>query len=68
VNYDKYGYILVNEILDRAVHELEAIVQSERILRSGKPLTNDDYDLIKVAKGCLLANSHEKVQPVMESF
>jgi guanylate kinase len=68
VNYDKYGYILVNEILDRAVHELEAIVQSERILRSGKPLTNGDQDLIKVAKGCLLANSHEKVQPVMESF
>lgn len=68
VNYDKYGYILVNEILDKAIHELEAIVQSERILRSGKPLTNGDHDLIKVAKGCLLENSHEKVQPVMESF
>jgi len=68
VNYSKYGYILVNEILDKALHELEAIVRSERLLRSAKPLTNGDHRLINVAKGCLLANSHEKVQPVLESF
>ncbi len=33
-NYRQYGYILVNDILDRAVEELEAIVSSERIRRS----------------------------------
>jgi guanylate kinase len=68
VNYDKYGYILVNKILEKAVSELKAIVLSERARRSGKPLTAEDRQLIHVAEGCLLANSHEKVQPVLESF
>ena len=68
VNYKEYGYILVNEILDRAVKELKAIVLSERARRSGEPLTPDDRDLIRIAERCLLANSHEKVRPVLESF
>lgn len=68
VNYNKYGYILVNKILDKAVHELKAIVLSERVRRSGKPLTSEDRELIRIAEGCLLANSHEKVKPVLESF
>jgi guanylate kinase len=68
VNYDKYGYILVNKILEKAVSELKAIVLSERARRSGKPLTAEDRQLIHVAEGYLLANSHEKVQPVLESF
>ena len=68
VNYDKYGYILVNKVLEKAVHELKAIVVSERARRSGKPLTAEDRELSRVAEGCLLANSHEKVQPVLESF
>lgn len=68
VNYNKYGYILVNKILDKAVHELKAIVLSERIRRSGKPLTSEDQELIRIAEGCSLANSHEKVKPVLESF
>lgn len=68
VNYNKYGYILVNKILDKAVHELKAIVLSERIRRSGKSLTSEDQELIRIAEGCSLANSHEKVKPVLESF
>jgi guanylate kinase len=68
VNYSKYGYILVNKVLDKAVHELGAIVLSERIRRSGKSLTIEDQELIRIAEGCLLANSHEKVRPVLESF
>lgn len=68
VNYNKYGYILVNKILDRAAHELKAIVLSERIRRSEKPLTAEDQDMTRIAEGCLLASSHEKVKPVLESF
>jgi guanylate kinase len=68
VNYKDYGYILVNEILDKAVHELRAIVLSERIQRSGKPLNETDNDLLRTAQCCLLANSHEKVTPVLDSF
>jgi guanylate kinase len=68
VNYSQYGYILVNEILDRAVHELKAIVLSERIRRSAENMTPENRELIRVAERCLLANSHKKVQPVLESF
>ncbi len=68
VNYKNYGYILVNEILEQAVHELKAIVLSERARRSGQPLTPADRELASVAQQCLLANSHARVQPVLESF
>src|SRR3954470_5697565 len=68
VNYKEYGYILVNEILDKAVKELKAIVLSERARRSGGPLTPDDRELTRIAERCLLTNSHEKVRPVLESF
>lgn len=68
VNYKDYGYILVNEILEQAVHELKSIVLSERARRSGQPLTPADRELASVAQQCLLANSHARVQPVLDSF
>ena len=68
VNYNKYGYILVNKTLDKAVHELEAIVLSERTRRSGKSVAAEDIELARIAESCLLDSSHEKVQPVLESF
>jgi len=68
VNYKDYDYILVNEILEKAVEELKAIVLSERMRRSGKAPTPDGSKLMRVAEQCLLANSHEKVRPVLESF
>ncbi len=68
VNYKEYGYILVNEILEKAVEELKAIVLSERVRRSGKQPTPDESKMIRLAQGCLLANSHERVRPVLESF
>ena len=49
VNYNKYGYILVNTILERAVDELKAIVLTERTRRSGKVLTAADQELARVA-------------------
>ena len=68
VNYSQYGYILVNEILDRAVQELEAIVLSERIRRSGETLTPEARKILRIADACTVANSHKKVRPVLESF
>jgi len=50
------------------VDELKAIVLSERTRRSGKVLTSEDQELARIAEGCLLARSHEKVQPVLQSF
>jgi hypothetical protein len=37
-NYRHYGYILVNDVLDRAVAQLEAIVLAERFYRNGEPI------------------------------
>jgi guanylate kinase len=68
VNYTDYGYILVNEILEHAVYELKAIVLSERIRRSGERAADEHRELFRVADECLLANSHGKVQPVLDSF
>ena len=68
VNYNKYGYILVNKILEKAVDELKAIVLSERTRRSGKAPTAEDQELERIAEGSLLSRSHEKVQPVLQSF
>ena len=69
-NYRDYGYILVNDILDRAVEEMAAIVAAERFRRNG---TSDggspDLDrLLRLAEGCRQANSTERVKPVLEAF
>ncbi len=37
-NYREYSYILINDILDRAVAQLEAIVLAERYYRNGEPI------------------------------
>ena len=37
-NYREYSYILVNDILDRAVAQLEAIVLAERYYRNSEPI------------------------------
>ena len=37
-NYKEYTYILINDILDRAVAQLEAIVLAERYYRNSEPI------------------------------
>ena len=67
-NYREYGYILVNDILDRAVEELSAIVTAERIQRQGGPVTPDTERLMRLAEQCRQANSEAKVKPVLRAF
>jgi guanylate kinase len=67
-NYRQYRYILVNDILDRAVAELAAIVLSERVVHSGGPLDADAKRQIEMAAGCLQANAMDRVRPVLKSF
>lgn len=67
-NYREYGYILVNDILDRAVEELSAIVTAERIHRQGGPVTPDTERLMRLAEQCRQANSEAKVKPVLRAF
>jgi guanylate kinase len=67
-NYRQYGYILVNDILDRAVAQLEAIVLAERFYRNGEPIVYRSTRVLEVAATCLLVNSQERLKPVLEAF
>ena len=67
-NYCEYGYILVNDILDRAVAQLEAIVRAERFYRNDEPIAFRSRRVLEVAAGCLQVNSQERLKPVLEAF
>ena len=67
-NYDKYNYILVNDQLDESVARLEAIVRSERLLRSGRPRTEIEERMLRWADQCRLENIRDRVQPILASF
>jgi guanylate kinase len=69
-NYREYGYILVNDILDRAVEEMTAIVAAERIRRNGDASVNpaDRERVLRIAEGCRQANSEARVRPVLQAF
>ena len=67
-NYRQYGYILVNDILDRAVAQLEAIVLAERFYRNGEQIAYRSSRVLEVAAACRIANSRERLKPVLEAF
>lgn len=67
-NYREYGYILVNDVLDRAVEEMAAIVASERILRSDHERGTEDEELLKMADRCRQRNSEARIDPVLQAF
>jgi guanylate kinase len=67
-NYRNYSYILVNDILDRAVAQLEAIVLAERFYRNGESIAYRSRRVLEVAAACLQYNSQERLKPVLEAF
>ena len=67
-NYREYDYILVNDILDRAVEDMAAIVAAERLRRNHGAKTPDDEDLIAKAEKCRQRNSEARVKPVLQAF
>ncbi len=67
-NYRDYGYILVNDILDRAVAQLEAIVLAERYYRNSEPIAYRSRRVLEVAAACRQPNSQERLKPVLEAF
>ncbi len=67
-NYRDYSYILVNDILDRAVAQLEAIVLAERFYRNGETIAYRSRRVLEVAAACLQSNSHDRLNPVLEAF
>ena len=73
-NYRDYGYILVNDVLDRAVEEMAAIVAAERIRHGAEAEANtagygaDRDRVMRIADGCRQENSEERVRPVLRAF
>jgi len=67
-NYRDYGYILVNDILDRAVAQLEAIVLAERYYRNGEPIAYRSSRVLEVAAACRQSNSRDRLKPVLDAF
>jgi guanylate kinase len=67
-NYRDYTYILVNDILDRAVAQLEAIVLAERYYRNSEPIAFRSRRVLEVAAACRQSNSQERLKPVLEAF
>jgi guanylate kinase len=67
-NYKEYTYILINNILDRAVAQLEAIVQAERYYRNSEPIPFRSRRVLEVAAACRQSNSQERLKPVLEAF
>jgi guanylate kinase len=67
-NYREYSYILINDILDRAVAQLEAIVLAERYYRNSEPIAYRSRRVLEVAAACRQSNSQERLKPVLEAF
>jgi len=67
-NYGEYDYILVNDRLEQAADELKAVVLSERLLRPGQELTEEEKRLSVMAERCRLVNMRERVKPILDSF
>jgi len=67
-NYEKYDYILVNNLLEQSADQLRAIVLAERLRRSGTELSREEKQLVEAAKACRLDQTREQVQPILASF
>ncbi len=69
-SYDRYGYVLLNDILDIAVDELSAIVSVERFRRAGasQETPAELARLEALAAGCRQAGIRSRLQPVLAAF
>jgi guanylate kinase len=66
--YDKYDYVLINDMLEESCEKLRAIVLSERLRRSQRALSDQERRVVDLAESCRLVNVRERVQPILSSF
>jgi len=67
-NYNKYDYILINDDLEESIDRLRAIVLSERLRRSGRPLSAEEKKIVEQGDRHRLANVRDRVGPILASF
>ncbi len=69
-NYPRYGYVLINDVLEHAVEELSAIVAVERFRRGathGEPPA-EVRRLEALANGCRQRGIRGRLEPVLAGF
>lgn len=66
--YDHYTYVLINDQLEKSIERLEAILLSERLRRTERPLSEEESAIVQRADRLRLANINEKVQPILATF
>ena len=68
-NYRKYKYVLVNDVLPRAVDELSAIVKAERYLHDSEDLSRKGVQkVLSIAESCRESHTPERLRPVLDAF
>jgi guanylate kinase len=67
-NYDRYNYILINDRLEESSKNLQAIVQTERLQRAGRQLTEEESKIVALADCCRLANVRDRLKRILDSF
>jgi len=67
-NYERYNYILVNDQLEDSIKLLRAVVRGERLLRTGRALSEEETKIMALADCCRLANVRQRLKPILDSF
>ena len=67
-NYPRYNYILINDQLEDSIRLLRAIVRGERLLRSRRPLSEEEAKIVALADCCRLANVRDRLKQILDSF
>lgn len=67
-NYGRYNYILINDRLPESIEMLQAIVCSERLLRSGATASDKEAKIVALANRCRLANVGDRLKKILASF
>jgi guanylate kinase len=73
--FRQYKYVLINDVLERAVEELAAIVTAERLKHAEEHAGQfteyakaEASRALEVASKCLQSNAEERLRPVLLSF
>jgi guanylate kinase len=67
-NYPRYNYILVNDQLEDSIKLLRAVVRGERLLRAGRPLSDEEQKIVNMGDCCRLVNVGDRLKRILDSF
>ena len=67
-NYHRYNYILINDQLEDSIKLLRAVVRGERLLRTGRVLSEEEEKIVALADCCRLAKVRDRLKRILDSF